>query len=119
MKGFWTPPRVRRLKVLWACALRDPDAWPTRRMAATLGCTRNAIIGKAGRLGLPPHPLHTRRLEPPNDGAIARLYRAKLKAWQIADALGIRSESTVFRALRRAGVKTDRWSLGRAGARAA
>src|SRR5262245_17742203 len=45
---FWTAERVAILKA------RRHERWTARAIAALLGCTRNAVIGKAGRLGLPP-----------------------------------------------------------------
>ena len=43
---FWTETALRRLRDGIA---RDE---PRRQIAAALGCTRNAVIGKACRLGL-------------------------------------------------------------------
>jgi hypothetical protein len=49
---FWNEERVAILKRGRA------ENWPASRIAALLGCSRNAVLGKAGRLGLPPviHP---------------------------------------------------------------
>lgn len=44
---FWTPERVDFLAKNW----NDP-IWSASRIGAHLGCTRNAAIGKAQRLGL-------------------------------------------------------------------
>lgn len=43
---FWTPERVARLRELWGVQR-------VRAIARELGCTGNAVIGKADRLGLP------------------------------------------------------------------
>lgn len=43
----WTAERIELLKRLWP----DPT-WNARTIAHELGITRNAVIGKAGRLGL-------------------------------------------------------------------
>ena len=44
---FWTDEKEKLLAKLWE---QDLSA---REMAAQLGCTRNAVLGKANRLGLP------------------------------------------------------------------
>ncbi|MBX9840901.1 MAG: hypothetical protein K2Z80_03730 [Xanthobacteraceae bacterium] len=44
---FWADERVATLKRLWAAN------WTAREIAELLGCTRNAVLGKACRLGLP------------------------------------------------------------------
>lgn len=44
---FWPQDRIDRLAVLWAGPM------PARAIALELGVTRSAVIGKAGRLGLP------------------------------------------------------------------
>lgn len=49
---FWNDERVAILKSLWST-----DGPSASAIAAELGCaTRNAVIGKAKRLGLPPRP---------------------------------------------------------------
>ena len=48
---FWTDARVELLKKLWA----EPGL-SCRLIANELGTTRNAIIGKGGRLNLPMRP---------------------------------------------------------------
>lgn len=45
--NFWTDQRCARLRDLWEANMAAPD------IAADLGCTKNAIVGKARRLGLP------------------------------------------------------------------
>lgn len=47
----WTPEAVAALRAAWAAA-RTRD-----QIAAALGCTPNAVEGKARRLKLPRHPL--------------------------------------------------------------
>jgi GcrA cell cycle regulator len=44
--GFWTEERVAILRRGRA------EDWPARKIADLLGCTRNAVLGKADRLGL-------------------------------------------------------------------
>ncbi len=43
----WTPERVEMLTRLWATGL------PTAQIGKELGITKNAVVGKAHRLGLP------------------------------------------------------------------
>lgn len=59
MRSSWTPSRVDRLSVLWREGRR------ASLIAVELGCSKNAVIGKAHRLDLPqrlptPRP-HVRR----------------------------------------------------------
>jgi hypothetical protein len=44
--GFWTEERVAILRRGRA------EDWPARKIVDLLGCTRNAVLGKADRLGL-------------------------------------------------------------------
>jgi len=44
--SFWTVPRVESLERLWA------DGRSCSEIGRELGCSRNAVIGKASRLGL-------------------------------------------------------------------
>lgn len=48
--GGWDPGRVETLRALWTAGV------PTAAIAARIGATKNAVIGKAHRLGLPPRP---------------------------------------------------------------
>jgi GcrA cell cycle regulator len=48
----WTDERIGRLKALWA------EGQPASVIAAELGLTRNAVIGKANRLKLAKRPHH-------------------------------------------------------------
>lgn len=47
--GFWTDERVEQLKIAWD---NGHSASQIAAMAEFKGATRNAIIGKANRLGL-------------------------------------------------------------------
>ena len=44
---FWNDERVEILKSRWA------ENWTASAIAGLIGCSRNAVIGKARRLGLP------------------------------------------------------------------
>lgn len=44
---FWTNERIAHLTELWSAG------WTASRIAAELGCSRNAVLGKRMRLGLP------------------------------------------------------------------
>lgn len=46
---FWTADRVAELTRLWN------ENLPAKEIAERIGCTRAAVIGKSGRLGLPLH----------------------------------------------------------------
>jgi GcrA cell cycle regulator len=46
---FWTPERLATLRDLWA-----DHSLSAVKVGAILGCTKNAVIGKAHRLDLPP-----------------------------------------------------------------
>jgi len=44
---FWSENRIDTLKTLWAANMT------TKYIAAQIGCTKNAVVGKIARLGLP------------------------------------------------------------------
>lgn len=46
----WTPEAEDTLRQMWTAGR------PTGLIAARLACSRSAVVGKAHRLGLPPHP---------------------------------------------------------------
>lgn len=50
MGEFWTPEKVETLRAHWA------EGRSARSVATALGCTKNAVLGKAHRLQLPMHP---------------------------------------------------------------
>lgn len=45
---FWTPARIKKLKAMWPSAHLSCED-----IAKKIGCTTNAAIGKAHRIGLP------------------------------------------------------------------
>lgn len=47
MSGFWNDDRTAELRRLWRA-----DKLSSKEIGAQLGCTGNAVIGKAWRLGL-------------------------------------------------------------------
>ena len=49
-KWDWTEVKVLRLRHLWATGL------PTAEIGQRLGVSKNAVLGKAHRLGLAPRP---------------------------------------------------------------
>ena len=55
----WTPEKIERLERLWA------EGWTTARIGEDLGVGKNAVVGKAHRLGLPkrPSPIQRRNEE--------------------------------------------------------
>lgn len=56
VQEFWTSDRIERLKELWSAG------WSASRIAAELGCSRCAVLGKKYRLGLPARPTDAWRL---------------------------------------------------------
>lgn len=53
----WSDRAITRLRELWA--VQNPDGKPahsTREIGETLGCSKNAVVGKAHRLDLPERP---------------------------------------------------------------
>lgn len=54
---FWTPEKVETLKIHWKAGAS------ARAIGVMLGGGRNAVIGKANRLGLPPHAASHRHLD--------------------------------------------------------
>lgn len=65
--GGWDPGRIETLRALWAADI------PTAAIAARIGTTKNAVIGKAHRLGLPPRPhaIRPAAIRPPRGGTPA------------------------------------------------
>jgi len=59
MAFIWTDERVEVLKELWA------DGWTASKIAERLPTSRNAIIGKVHRLGLPPRAISFRKKSGP------------------------------------------------------
>jgi GcrA cell cycle regulator len=57
MPSWWTEERIQELTSLWGSGVSVVD------IAAQLQCSRNAIIGKADRLGLPQHANYKRLQE--------------------------------------------------------
>jgi DNA-binding CsgD family transcriptional regulator len=55
-QSFWTQSRCTQLTQLWEGGQTGSE------IGATMGCSRNAVIGKAHRLGLPPRPSPIRRI---------------------------------------------------------
>lgn len=47
---FWTIERTESLRTLWGAGISGAT------IARQLGCTKNAVVGKAHRLGLKPRP---------------------------------------------------------------
>jgi GcrA cell cycle regulator len=79
--GFWTEERVAILK-----RGREKD-WPARKIADLLGCTRNAVLGKADRLGLRASSHRGGRLVTAKraaESAFPRGYYARMPARQAA-----------------------------------
>lgn len=56
--SFWTDDRTEKLKTLWN---EGPSA---TEIGKKLGCTRNAVIGKAHRLNLPERKPSIHRPQP-------------------------------------------------------
>lgn len=71
----WTAERDARLRALW---MQHDPRLSAAAIAAELGTTKNAIVGRAARLGLPGRESPIRRVQ---DGAAA-LDRAKARAAQ-------------------------------------
>jgi hypothetical protein len=105
----WTREAVGTLRSGWS-------ALSASEIAKKLGCTRNAVIGKANRMGLPAkcegrtaHPL-SRAFR------AATLYRAGLQLKEIAQKMGVKQSAIPGLVRRGGGVfnrKKDRRSVGR------
>ena len=76
MSAQWTDERVNLLKSLWK------QGYTARKIAEKLGggVTRNAVIGKAHRMGLSAKPQPTKRRLAPSPGTIDRSCQ-----WPIGD----------------------------------
>jgi GcrA cell cycle regulator len=76
--GDWTPERIAVLIALWN------EDLPTSEIGRRLGITKNAVIGKVHRLGLP-----KRRMAPekPQDAQVIRLseLRTGMCSWPVGN----------------------------------
>ena len=68
----WTPERVAELSKLWGTGAS------AAQIGRALGVTKNAVVGKVHRIGLPSRPVPTRRPEPEEERPVSpiRLMRA-------------------------------------------
>lgn len=79
----WTDSRIALLISLWS------DPWQSARLIAKrLGVTRNAVIGKAHRLGLAKKPRLV-RFSPQLCAEVGRLYKRGLPWLDIVEVTGI------------------------------
>jgi len=69
----WTPERIAEITRLWG------DGLTTAEIGKIVGVTKNAVVGKAHRLGLPARPSPIRRANGANGGRAA-LSRPVVKA---------------------------------------
>jgi len=101
MAFIWTDERVEVLKELWA------GGWTASKIAERLPTSRNAIIGKVHRLGLPPRAITVRKKSGP------RFPRPRLKP-PTHRVFESRQEPTARKALRQAfaDCHLDRLGLG-------
>lgn len=98
----WTRQAVDRLRRLW-----NHTSLSASEIAADFGCTRNAIIGKAHRLGLKSRREGQPRRDKRRDALVARLYAAKVPLNEIGEIVGLHTKS-IGRVLERVGVVRDR-----------
>lgn len=76
--GEWTPERIAALIALWS------DELPTSEIGRRLGITKNAVIGKVHRLGLPKRRTPPERPEPSQVIRLNEL-RAGMCSWPMGD----------------------------------
>lgn len=62
----WPPERIEQLRALWA------EGLSTAEIGRRMGCGKNAIVGKAHRLFLPPRPSPIKRSAEPKASAVLR-----------------------------------------------
>ncbi len=76
--GDWTPERIAALIALWN------EELPTSEIGRRLGITKNAVIGKVHRLGLPKRRLPA---EKPEETHVIRLseLRSGMCSWPVGD----------------------------------
>lgn len=66
----WSPEIVNELASLWR------QGMPTRKIGERLGCGKNAVIGKAHKLGLPGRPSPIKRRDPSDTTPPRRVRRS-------------------------------------------
>lgn len=75
----WTEPRIETLKQLWV------DGFSCSQIASNLGgITRNAVIGKVHRLGLPPRAPTPKRQARPSKPR-TRIIFGNIRSWKAID----------------------------------
>jgi hypothetical protein len=67
--GFWTPARIATLKTAWLKGDTGTD------IAEKLGCTRSAVLGKLGRLGL-------LKSDRPQSNGADRIRESNMRRWR-------------------------------------
>lgn len=92
--GFWTDARVEELTRMWS------DNILAREIGLAIGCTKDSVIGKANRMGLPPrrpsdfaprfrnNRKKTRFWTPERDILLASVWASGVVATKIASTLG-------------------------------
>jgi GcrA cell cycle regulator len=91
----WTENAMERLRRQWA------DGIPTAEIGRDLGCGKNAVVGKARRMGLPVRPSPVKTLD--YDALAPEMERLKnngLSVRAIAERLGL-DKSTVWSYIKR------------------
>ena len=61
----WTPERVSELQRLWGTGAS------AAQIGRALGVTKNAVVGKVHRIGLPSRPVPTRRPDPEEERPVS------------------------------------------------
>lgn len=88
LNNTWTPARIGMLQELWGSGLS------AKQIAARLGSgiTRNAVIGKAHRLGLSSRPSPIRRVDGKSSGVMAAAAAPMKTRLSTPKAMGLRRD---------------------------
>lgn len=70
----WTPEAIETLRRMWA------EGAFCGEIGTALGCSKNAVIGKAHRLNLPSRPTPIKKQKPPPPGRPMAVLRAPIPA---------------------------------------
>lgn len=98
----WTHAKVASLKKLWAEGVR------VDRIAKRLGCSKNAVIGKADRLKLGPHPVRYPVLNEKLNEAVELVIERGVRPCDAARATGAGYQSLTATLCKRRRASTER-----------
>lgn len=102
----WTPETIEALNRLWA------EGKSITEIGKLIGMTRNAVVGKAHRLGLAKRPSPIARAAGPRPAQAPRKVQPRAAKAVVAPAPARPAKAPVFRPTRIANGPACRWPIG-------